>query len=88
MSAQTKTMTEGNPYILIFTFALPLMAGTVFQQLYTVVDTMIVGQALGVEALAALGSADWFNWMLLSTVQGLAQGFAVLMAQNFGAGKI
>ena len=88
MSAQTKTMTEGNPYILIFTFALPLMAGNVFQQLYTVVDTMIVGQALGVEALAALGSADWFNWMLLSTVQGLAQGFAVLMAQNFGAGKI
>ena len=88
MSAQTKTMTEGNPYILIFTFALPLMAGNVFQQLYTVVDTMIVGQALGVDALAALGSADWFNWMLLSTVQGLAQGFAVLMAQNFGAGKI
>lgn len=88
MSTQTKTMTEGNPYVLIFSFALPLMAGNVFQQLYTVVDTMIVGRALGVEALAALGSADWFNWMLLSTVQGLAQGFAVMMAQHFGAGKI
>lgn len=87
MAARTRSMTEGNPYFLIFTFALPLMAGNIFQQLYTVVDTMIVGRALGVQALAALGSADWFNWMMLGAIQGLAQGFGVLMAQSFGAAR-
>lgn len=61
-------------------FALPLMAGNVFQQLYTVVDTMVVGKALGVDALAALGAADWLNWMMLGLIQGLTQGFAILMA--------
>ena len=50
-------MTEGKPGALILTFALPLMAGNVFQQLYTVVDTMVVGKVLGVSALAALGAA-------------------------------
>ena len=79
-------MTEGKPLSLIFTFALPLMIGNVFQQLYTVVDTMVVGRALGVNALAALGAADWMNWMMLGIVQGLTQGFGILMAQKFGAG--
>ena len=78
-------MTEGNPSSLILTFALPLMAGNVFQQLYTVVDTMVVGKYLGVNALAALGAADWLNWMMLGIVQGFTQGFAILMAQEFGA---
>lgn len=80
-------MTEGRPASLIFTFALPLMAGNVFQQLYTVIDTMVVGKALGVNALAALGAADWLNWMMLGIIQGFTQGFAILMAQKFGAGK-
>ncbi len=78
-------MTEGKPVSLIISFALPLMIGNVFQQLYTVVDTMVVGKALGVEALAALGAADWLNWMMLGLIQGLTQGFAILMAQEFGA---
>ena len=85
--AQTKQMTDGRPASLIFTFALPLMVGNVFQQLYTVVDTMVVGKALGVQALAALGAADWLNWLMLSVIQGLTQGFGILMAQHFGAGK-
>lgn len=85
--AQTKQMTLGRPASLIFTFALPLMVGNVFQQLYTVVDTMVVGKALGVQALAALGAADWMNWLMLSVIQGLTQGFGILMAQHFGAGK-
>lgn len=80
-------MTAGRPAPLIFAFALPLMAGNVFQQLYTLVDTMVVGKVLGVDALAALGAADWFNWMMLSAVQGLAQGFAIPLAQHFGAGQ-
>lgn len=85
--ARTRQMTEGQPASLIFTFALPLMIGNVFQQLYTVVDTMVVGKALGVHALAALGAADWMNWMMLGIIQGLTQGFGILMAQHFGAGR-
>ncbi len=84
---RTKNMTEGKPFALILTFALPLMAGNVFQQLYTVVDTMVVGKHLGVSALAALGAADWMNWMMLGIVQGFTQGFGILMAQEFGAGQ-
>ena len=84
---RTKNMTEGKPFALILTFALPLMAGNVFQQLYTVVDTMVVGKHLGVSALAALGAADWMNWMMPGIVQGFTQGFGILMAQEFGAGQ-
>lgn len=79
-------MTQGKPVSHIISFALPLMAGNVFQQLYTVVDTIIVGKALGVNALAALGASDWINWMMLGIIQGLTQGFAIQMAQDFGAG--
>ena len=78
-------MTEGRPSSLILTFALPLMVGNVFQQLYTVVDTMVVGKFLGVGALAALGAVDWLTWMMLGIVQGFTQGFAIPMAQHFGA---
>lgn len=85
MAAHVKDMTQGRPGSLIISFALPLMLGNVFQQLYTVVDTMVVGKALGVGALAAVGAADWLNWMMLGIVQGLTQGFAILMAQRFGA---
>ena len=60
-------MTEGSPAKLLITFALPLMVGNVFQQLYTVVDTAVVGQVVGVSALAALGAADWLNWMVPDT---------------------
>ena len=78
--------TEGSPWRLLLLFSLPLMAGNIFQQLYTVVDTAVVGQALGVEALAALGTVDWLNWLTLGTVQGFTQGFSILLAQRFGAG--
>ena len=78
-------MTEGSPIRLILAIALPLMLGNVFQQMYTVVDTMVVGKGVGMDALAALGSSDWFNWLFLGVVQGLAQGFTIPMAQSFGA---
>ncbi len=86
-SSNIKNMTEGRPGRLILAFAIPLMAGNIFQQLYTVVDTMVVGKFLGVQALAALGAADWLNWMMLGIIQGLTQGFAIKMAQEFGAEK-
>ena len=59
METKIKDMTTGKPLPLIISFALPLMVGNIFQQLYTVVDTMVVGKSLGVDALAALGATDW-----------------------------
>lgn len=85
--AKTRDMTAGKPWKLIILFALPLMLGNVFQQFYTVVDTIIVGQGIGVDALAALGAADWINWMIIGTVSGVTQGFSILFAQQFGAGE-
>ena len=83
--ARIKDMTSGNPALLLVGFALPLMLGNVFQQLYTVVDTAIVGKALGVGALGALGATDWLTWMIIGMVQGLTQGFSIRMANQFGA---
>ena len=85
MNTKIKDMTVGSPLKLIISFALPLMAGNIFQQLYTVVDTMVVGKALGVDALAALGATDWLYWMWLGMIQGVTQGFGILMAREFGA---
>ena len=83
--ARTLNMTKGNPMKLLFSFALPLMFGNIFQQLYTVVDVAIVGRGVGIIALAALGTVDWLNWMLLGIAQGFTQGFCIRMAQRFGA---
>ncbi len=85
MTPRIKDMTTGKPLQLIVAFAMPLMIGNIFQQLYTVVDTMVVGKALGVDALAALGATDWLYWMVLGMIQGVTQGFAILMAREFGA---
>lgn len=83
---KTIVMTKGNPYKLILQFALPLMLGNIFQQMYTLVDTMVVGKGVGVDALAAVGASDWLNWMSLGILSGLSQGFSIPMAQEFGAG--
>ena len=85
MRSKVKDMTVGAPLPLLLSFALPLMVGNVFQQFYTVVDTMVVGKALGVDALAALGATDWLYWMVLGMIQGVTQGFGILMAREFGA---
>jgi len=85
---KTRNMTSGTPWKLILAVALPLMLGNIFQQLYTVVDTAVVGNVLGVNALAALGASDWFNWMFLMIIQGLTQGFTIPVAQEYGAGDL
>lgn len=87
MAVHIKSMTKGKPAKLLLTFSISLVVGNVFQQLYTVVDTMVVGKYLGVNALAALGTTDWMNWLMLGVVQGLTQGFAIKMAQEFGADR-
>lgn len=79
-----KNMTAGTPWKLILSFALPLMLGNIFQQLYTVTDTAIVGRAIGVDALAALGTVDFFTWMSIGIVQGITQGFSIRISQKFG----
>ena len=81
---QVKDMTKGNELKLIFLFSLPLMLGNIFQQLYTVCDTIIVSRHLGVKALAAVGCSDWLTWMGIAVVTGLAQGFSIPIAHAFG----
>ena len=77
-------MTKGSPLRLILMFALPLIAGNIFQQLYTIVDGMVVGKFVGVHALAAVGAVDWYNWMVLGVIQGFTQGFGIVVSQEYG----
>lgn len=86
MPSRTKDMTQGSPARLILLFCLPILAGNIFQQLYSLVDTFVVGRVEGVTALAAVSSAGWLDWTLLGLAMGLAQGFAIQIAQSFGAG--
>lgn len=81
------SMTSGTPGRLIISFAFPLMLGNLFQQFYTIADAAIVGQVLGVQAIAAVGAAEWIIWMMQGMIQGFTQGFAIQMSQDFGAGK-
>ena len=83
-----KNMTSGSPLRILFSFALPLMVGNIFQQLYTMVDSMVVGKVLGLNALAAVGNGEWLNWLVLSMIQGFSQGFSIRLAQDFGANDI
>lgn len=84
---KTKDMTQGRPLRLILLFALPMMAGNICQQLYTMVDAAFVGRGAGTMALAAVGAADWFNWVVLGVIWGYSQGCSVLISQFFGAGE-
>lgn len=81
-----RDMTRGRPAALIFAFALPLMFGNIFQQMYTMVDTLVVGRFVGLSALAALGAADWIFWLILSSVIGYTHGFSILISQHYGGG--
>ncbi len=84
-SIGSKDMTVGKPGKLIFHFAISLMLGNVFQQLYTFADTMIVGRVLGVSALAAIGAVEWLTFMMFGCVQGITQGFSISISQKFGS---
>ncbi len=82
-----RDMTRGRPAALIFAFAMPLMFGNIFQQMYTMVDTLVVGRFVGLSALAALGAADWIFWLILSSVIGYTHGFSILISQHYGGGR-
>lgn len=80
-----KDLTEGNSGSLIFKFAVPMLVGNVFQQLYNITDSIIVGRYVGKEALAAVGASFPLIFMLISFVVGVAMGTTIIISQYFGA---
>ena len=82
----TKDLTTGSPLKLIITFTFPAFLGMLFQQFYNVVDTIIVGKLLGIGPLAGVGSTGSLNFMVLGFCMGICNGFAIPVAQKFGAG--
>ena len=84
----TRDLTNGSPIRLILQFAVPTLLGLLFQQLYNLVDTMIVGKLLGAQALAAVGSTGSINFFVIGFCTGVCSGFAIPVAQRVGAGDI
>lgn len=80
-----KELTHGSPMKLILTFVIPLIFGNLFQQFYGMVDTMVVGRYLGVNALAAVGSTGSISYLIIGFCSGVCTGFAIPVGQKFGA---
>ena len=85
MRSYTKDLTEGSPLRLILSFSLPIFFGCLFQQVYSLVDTLIVGRVLGKTALAAVGSTGSINFLIVGFVMGICSGFSIPIANRFGA---
>ena len=81
----TMDMTEGRPLRLLSVFALPLLIGNIFQQAYNLADSMIVGQMLGANALAAVGATGSISFLFFSLFNGISGGCGIVTAQYFGA---
>lgn len=81
----TRDMTSGSPGKMILQFSIPLCLGYLFQQLYSMVDTVIVGRYVGEDALAAVGSTGAISFLVMGFVMGVSSGFAVITSQRFGA---
>lgn len=83
----TNDMTKGSPIKLIIQFMIPMCLGNIFQQFYNIADSIIAGQFLGVDALAAIGSTGSLTFLVTGWLNGLTSGFSVWVAQWFGARK-
>ena len=81
-------MTEGNSLKQIVLFFLPLLLGNLFQQVYSLVDSIIVGKGIGDKALAAVGASGTLNFLILGFVVGLTRGFGINFSQSFGKGDL
>ncbi len=81
----TRDLTQGNPFSLVLGFSVPVLFGFLFQQFYNIVDTAIVGKFLGKEALAAVGATGSLNFLVIGFCMGVCNGFAIPIAQKFGA---
>lgn len=82
----TKDMTKGSPMKLILGFSIPLFFGFLFQQFYSLVDTVIVGRFLGTENLAAVGATGSINFLIIGFCMGVCSGFSIPVSHKFGAG--
>ena len=80
-----KNMTQGNVTKLIMAFAIPVLLGNVFQQFYTMADTMMVGQILGVNSLAAIGASASLSNLVIGLCTGVSMGVSIMIAQYYGA---
>ena len=80
-------MTKGSPVRLLLAFAAPLLVANIFQQLYTVVDAVVLGRGVGVRALAAAGSTGSVHFLVFGFITGLTHGYSILISQKFGAGS-
>ena len=85
--SKTKELTVGKPYRLILSFAIPMVIGNLFQQLYNMVDTIIVGKYVGVNALAGVGTTGAISFLVVVFALGVCTGFSIPVAQEFGAGN-
>lgn len=81
-----KELTSGNPAKVIFAFSVPIIIGNLFQQLYSMIDTIIVGRTIGVDAIAALGSTSYISTLIIGFMSGLTNGFSIITARHYGAG--
>lgn len=84
----TKNLTEGRPGRTILLFALPMLLGNIFQQLYNMVDSVVVGNFVGADALAAVGNSFTITFCATALAFGLSSGATIYIGQNFGAGNI
>lgn len=83
-----KNLTEGKPLKLLFFFSLPMLMGNLFQQLYNMVDSIVVGNFVGADALAAVGASFPVVFLSVALASGLSMGCNVVISQLFGAGRI
>lgn len=84
---KTMNMTEGSPVRLLIVFAIPMMIGNVFQQLYNVVDSAIVGKLVGATALAAVGATGSVTFLFFALCNGIGSGGGIITSQHFGSGN-
>ncbi|MCI5650460.1 MAG: MATE family efflux transporter [Fusicatenibacter sp.] len=81
-------MTKGSPFKLILKFIFPVLCGNLFYQSYNMIDTIIVGQCLGSQALAAVGATSSISFLVFGLANGMTAGFAIPIAQTYGDGNI
>src|SRR5699024_9642463 len=84
-SSSIHDMTTGSPVKLIIRFMIPMCLGNIFQQFYNIADSIVAGQFIGVDALAAIGSTGSLMFFVTGWLNGLSSGFAILVSQWFGA---
>lgn len=87
-AARVRNMTEGDPLRLMLAFAVPLFIGNIFQQIYSMVDTIVVGHHLGDQAIAAVGASASLYSLIVNFAGGLNNGYGILVAQRFGSNRI